>query len=209
MHTARAILGLGVATGLAFAAGCASVPPLENPVLVKPGQADKDSLVVCPPSGPTPAGYAEVYERCIDALDDYFEVLPGPRHSGIIRTKQHGAPGLEQWWKPSSPSAYERLLATFQTIRNYAIVRIDSVDDGFRVNVEVYRETEIASVSIAAAGGRGPLFRDAPTGERLAELVDHPGQPEGNWYAGGPVPHRDAAFEQAILRKITRPNTLK
>ena len=204
-HCLLAVVGLY----LALLSGCASVPPLDNPVLVKPGRGDPDSLIVTASSGPTPEGYAEVYERVLDALDDYFEIVPGSRHAGVIKTYPKVAAGYEQLWKPSSPSMRERFLATLQSIRHYAVVRINSADDGFRVTVEVYRQQEITPVPIQALGGRGPLFRDVPTGKRMAEIIETPKNQDGTWLPAGDAPYRDFAFEQAILRKIQRPTGIK
>jgi hypothetical protein len=209
MSVRRHVVVAAVGVCIAILSGCASIPPLDNPVLVKPGHADPDSLIVTASSGPTPEGYAEVYERALDALDDYFEIVPGSRHGGVLKTYPKVAAGYEQPWKPSSPSAYERWLATFQSIRHYAIVRIDSVEEGFRVTVEVYRQQEVTPVPIQAIGGRGPMFRDRPTGMRMAEIVETPKNEEGQWQPLGGTPHRDFAFEQAILRKIQRPNGVK
>lgn len=209
MKVSRHIVVATLGVFFAVLSGCASIPPLDNPVLVKPGRADPDSLVVQASSGPTPEGYAEVYERALDALDDYFDIVPGSRHGGVIKTYPKVAAGYEQPWKPSTPSVYERFLATFQSIRHYAIVRIDSAEAGFRVTVEVYRQQEITAVPIQAVGGRGPLFRDKPTGMRMAEIIETPKNEDGQWLPAGAAPHRDFAFEQAILRKIQRPYGLK
>ncbi len=203
--------GLLAAVSVCFAllTGCATVPPLDNPILVKPGQNDPDSLVVTTASGPTPEGYAEVYERVLDAMDDYFEIVPSSRHGGVIKTYPKVAAGYEQPWKPSSPSVYERFLVTFQSIRHYAIARIDSADEGFRVTIEVYRQQEITPVPIQSLGGRGPMFRDKPTGMRMAEIVETPKNQDGQWLPAGEAPYRDFAFEQAILRKIQHPHGVK
>ena len=48
--------------------GCAAVPPLENPVLVRPlQQVDAENPILVSPGVPTPEGYAFVYERTLDA----------------------------------------------------------------------------------------------------------------------------------------------
>src|SRR5687767_7138400 len=132
--------GCVVAVGLT---GCAAVPPVENPALVQPGADDVENPVLVAPGLPTPAGYAEVYERVLDAVDDYFEFKPGSRYAGQVETLPRVAPGLEQPWKPGSPDRRERLLATLQTIRHYAIVRVWAGErGGYRVYVEVYKELE-------------------------------------------------------------------
>jgi hypothetical protein len=180
--------------------GCASVPPLENPVLVRPhvnaGSEENPVLVV--PGEPTPEGYALVYERVLDALDDYFHIQPGPRYSGQISTYPKIAAGFEQPWRQGSPDTRERLLATFQTMRHYAVVRIAPGErGGFRVNVEVYKELEdIFNPSYARVGGAS--FRQIPTVDRRIDITGLAIPQSLNWIPQG----RDPAYEQEILRKI-------
>jgi hypothetical protein len=158
---------------------------------------------------PTPEGYAEVYERALDALDDYFNIVPSSRYSGVIQTYPRVAPGYEQPWKPSTLSSRERWLATFQSIRHTATVRILAGErGGFRVNVEVYKELEDLPRPILAAS-TAAVFRDAASVNRQAEVIGGPTSVEPQWIPAGPYPHRDYAFEQAILRKIERPAALK
>ena len=189
-----------VRAGCLFAAaapGCASIPPLENPALVRSDAAFAENPIVVEPGMPTPEGYRDVYERVLDVLDDYFEIKPSSRYSGQIDTFPRIAPGYEQWWKPGSPDARERLLATFQTIRHIAVVHIWAGErGGYRVYVEVYKELEdLARPSNARFGGA--VFREAPTVERQIEVVELQTSDRG-WIPQG----RDPAFEQIILRKI-------
>jgi hypothetical protein len=190
-----------------LAGGCASVPPLDNPVLVRPAAAAD-----CPPDAdpqPSAAGYAEVYERVLDALDDYFDIVPGSRYAGEIRTYPRTAPGYEQPWKPSTPDPHERWLATFQSIRHTAVVRITAAErGGFRVYVEVYKELEVMSRPGLAASAT-PVFRDTANVDRRSDVLTGPATGETNWMPSGEAPHRDYAFEQVILRKVQRPAALK
>jgi hypothetical protein len=196
------------AAGAVGLGGCASIPPLDNPVLVLPGATVEDPGYSAGDQ-PSPEGYADVYERALDALDDYFDVIPGSRHSGIIQTYPRTAPGYEQPWKPSTLDARERWVATFQSIRHTAIVRIAAGErGGFRVYVEVYKELEDLPRPILAASATA-VFRDAAAADPKVGLVTGPASAEPNWIPAGRPPHRDYAFEQAILRKIQRPATLK
>lgn len=190
-----------VRTGCVLAVGftgCAAVPPLENPVLVKPACDDAENPALLAPGLPTPEVYNLVYDKALDALDDYFDIKPGSRYSGQIETLPRVAGGYEQPWKPGSPDPHERWLATLQTIRHYAIVRIWAGErGGFRVYVEVYKELE--DISRPAMATAGPaLFREASTVDRRAEVVGAVAEPGRQWIPEG----RDPAFEQAILRKI-------
>lgn len=187
--------GCVVAVGLT---GCAAVPPLENPVLVKPACDDAENPALLAPGLPTPEAYNLVYDKALDALDDYFDIKPGSRYSGQIETLPRVAGGYEQPWKPGSPDPHERWLATFQTIRHYAIVRIWAGErGGFRVYVEVYKELEDIYRPIQATGGVA-IFREASTADRRSEAVGAVAEPTRQWIPAG----RDAALEQAILRKI-------
>lgn len=187
--------GGALAVGLA---GCAAVPPLDNPALVHPSECSVENPVLLAPGLPTPDGYAEVYERILDAVDDYFEIKPGSRYAGQVDTLPRIAPGYEQFFKPGSPDPHERLLATFQTLRHTAVVRVSAGErGGYRVYVEVNKELEDIARPISATAG-GAVFRDAPTVDRRVEVVGAVAAPARNWIPAG----RDHAFEQEILRKI-------
>lgn len=193
----RRFVRISCVVAVATPAGCASIPPLENPALVRPGPSIVENPVILEPGMPTPEGYREVYERVLDVVDDYFEIKPSSRYSGQIDTLPRIAPGYEQWWKPGSPDARERLLATFQTIRHRAVVHIWAGErGGYRVYVEVYKELEDLGTPSAARYGSA-TFREAPTVERQLEIATVQSSAPG-WIPQG----RDPAFEQVILRKI-------
>ena len=197
-----------VALGVGLATGCASTPQLDNPLLVRPGFAPVDNSILIP-GQPTPEGYAEIYDRVIDALDDYFVIKPTSRYSGTVETYPRVAPGWEQPWKPSTPDSRERWLASTQSMRHYAVVKIwASEQGGFNVYVEVYKELEDLAQPITARAGR-TIFRDAATVDRRGELTTGAAPSEPTWIPAGKAPHRDFAFEQEILQKIQRPGTHK
>lgn len=198
--------GVWGAAAAGLAGGCASVPPLDNPALVRPLAVAAD----CPPdAAPTADGYAEVYERVLDALDDYFDIVPGSRYAGEIKTYPRTAPGYEQPWKPSTPDPHERWLATFQSMRHTAVVHITAAErGGFRVYVEVYKELEVLPRPGLAAS-TAPVFRDAASVDRRSDVIGGPLAGTLQWMPAGDPPHRDYAFEQAILRKVQRPASLK
>ncbi len=202
--------GLGACWLAAVAAcGCASVPPVDNPVLVRPATPDPVGVADRPTGRPGCAGYDEVYERILDALDDDFEIIPGSRYAREIRTYPRSAPGYEQPWKSGSPDADERWTATFQSVRNFAIVRIADAEGGYRVTVEVYKELETLGVPMQPLGGPA-AFRSAPLADRTSDTLTGPkATAEVQWAPAGPPPHRDFAFEQKILKKILRPGGVK
>lgn len=196
-------MGKRVRAGIAavgLLAGCNSIPPLENPTLVRPGDcAQCENPVVVEPGVPTPDGYRDVYERVLNALDDYFDVKPSSRYGGKIETLPRIAPGYEQPWKPGSPDSHERWHATFQTIRHYAIVDIQAGErGGYKVYVEVYKELEDLSQPTGARG-TGAIFQEATTVDRRTEVLAVQSS-DRSWIPLG----REPALEQAILRKIQR-----
>lgn len=177
-------------------AGCASVAPLDNPVLVKSRTCENPVLVA--PGAPDPSSYAEIYECVLDTLDDYFELKPTSRYAGHIETQPRIAPGFEQPWKHSSPDVRERLIATFQTVRQYAVVDIWAGDrGGYRVAVEVRRELlDQSRPSLVRSGSA--VFMESPTVDRRAEIVGNNSTADTNWIPAG----RDYAFEQLLLKRI-------
>lgn len=193
---------------LTVASGCASVPPVDNPVLVRPRMPYVPATADQPACRPESAGYEDIYDRVLDALDDDFEVVPGSRYAREVRTYPRVAPGYEQPWKSGSPDATERWTATFQTVRHFAVVRLADADDGYRVTVEVYKEAENLGVPIQPLGGPA-VFRGAPLADRTSDTLTGPATAERQWVPAGPAPHRDFAFEQKILRKILRPGGVK
>lgn len=182
---------------IAFAGGCATVAPLDNPVLVKPSYSCENPVLVSP-GAPDPASYAEVYEYVLDTLDDYFELKPTSRYAGHVETVPRIAPGYEQPWKQSSPDPHERLIATFQTLRQYAVVDIWAGDrGGYRVAVEVHRELlDQPRPSLARAGNA--VFQESTTVDRRGELVGNDSTADSMWIPMG----RDYAFEQLLLKRI-------
>ncbi|MGL4553140.1 MAG: hypothetical protein ACRC33_18395, partial [Gemmataceae bacterium] len=86
--------------------GCVSGPMVENPVpLLAAAPGASSSPVFLPQSA---LGYPRVFEKCLDVVGDYFEIDPRGtnRYAGVIRTQPKIAPGVEQPWKPGSPSLY-------------------------------------------------------------------------------------------------------
>ncbi len=182
--------------------GCASMPPLDNPALIQSGPNTTENPVLLAPGQPTAEGYEEIYNRVLSTLDDYFEIKPASRYSGVIETLPQIAPGYEQPWKISSPDSHQRWLATFQTMRHYAVAKIWAGErGGYRVSIEVYKELEVLP-SPTLTSSTTAIFRDAPTVDRRSEVITSPRSATPQWIPAGPAPHRDFAFEQVILRKI-------
>jgi hypothetical protein len=187
-------------TGLAalLGSGCATGPLLDNPVFVRPDPAvHVENPVYIPQGG---HAYNAVFDRVLDVVDDYlFEVSYANRYDGHIETFPRIAPGLEQLWKPGSPDFYQRLQATWQTIRHRLSVLIEPAHNGgFFVHVTVYKELEDLPRPTRATAGTAS-FRSDPTVERQFEVID-PTVFESNWIPIG----RDSELEQAILQCLKK-----
>src|SRR4051794_26030222 len=109
------LVRLGWALSLG-AAGCASAPPLDNPVLLRQAPAEViENPILVSPGAPTALSYKEVFERVIDTLNaNRFDILSANPYEGVVISQPRIAPGYEQWWKAGNPDARGRLMATFQ-----------------------------------------------------------------------------------------------
>lgn len=183
---------------LLFATGCASSAPLDNPVLVRTAPEVVENPVLVSPGVPTADAYREVFEKTIDILDDYFELLPPNPYDGRIVSKPRIAPGYEQFWKPGNPDARGRLLATFQTIRQVATAEIRAGErGGYQVHIVVEKELEDLPRPTQVRLGNA-VFQDSPTVERQLEVVGGDATADLSWFRVG----RDYALEQVILSRI-------
>jgi hypothetical protein len=180
--------------------GCLSSGPLEdNPILVRmsPPECVANPVLIELPFDH--GGYTKVYERTRSVLCDYFEIAAEDRRWGHFQTHPRIAPGYEQSFKAGSPSPEERLLATLQTIRNYAIVQISADSGGgYFVDVKVFKEMEDLPAPTRATAGAA-IFRSEPTIQRQYEVIE-PIVTANNWIPLG----RDEALEQAILQKLKK-----
>ena len=191
----RKLVTAWAGTVTAVMAGCMTGPILDNPAFIRPDPNVTVENPVWMPSGP--GAYGKVFEKVLDVIDDYFEISYANRWDGRIETFPRIAPGFEQFWKPGSPDAYQRLEATLQTIRHRAAVRIDPANDGgFFVQVAVYKELEDLPQPIRATAGAA-AFRSPETVAREFEVID-PTVFESNWIPQG----RNTELEQLILQRL-------
>ena len=189
---------LATALGLAAIGGCATAPPVDNPLLVRNEVIENPILVS--PGTPTGLSYREVFEKCIDVVDDYYLILVANPYEGKIVTKPRIAPGYEQFWRAGNPDPRSRLMATFQTVRQTAVVEIRTGErGGYFVYVTVEKEQEDISRPSRQTLGSA-VFQEAPTVDRNLEVVGPaPASASGlNWFPIG----RDYALEQQLLKRI-------
>ena len=194
-------LRIAALLGMGALGGCATAPPLDNPVLVRESSADCiENPVLVSPGTPTGASYREVFERCIDVINDHFEIVDANPYQGRIVTKPRIAPGYEQFWKGGNPDPRSRLLATLQTVRQTAVIEVRTGErGGYFVQVTVQKEQEDLPRPVRQYMGAA-VFQEAPKVDRQVEVVGEPSL-AGNgrsWYPIG----RDFALEQAILQRI-------
>lgn len=176
---------------LAALAGCAWNPPPDNiPVA---------NQTLVPVSNPDFA-----WDQIVDVVDDYFEIdrEDRVRQVGDVITEGRintfpvvGATYFEPW-RRDSVGSYERTLATLQTIRRFAIVRVIPAPQGYVIDVAVFKELEDLKQPEHSTSGMASFRNDsAPQG--FSEPVGM--QPtELGWIPLG----RDPALEQRILEKL-------
>ncbi len=179
--------------------GCATGPLVDNPVFFRPDPGLSVENPVYVPLGPTPSSYGMVFEKVLSVTSEYFEIAYSNRYDGQIRTFPRIAPGLERLWMPGDPDFYQRLEATWQTIRHRAEIGIDTAPDGgYFVSVIVYKELEDLPRPMRSTAGAAS-FRSDNTVERQFEVID-PTVFEANWIPLG----RDACLEQVILQRLKK-----
>ena len=184
--------------GTAGLGGCITAPPIDNPVLV---HTVAENPILVSPGAPTGQSYKEVFEQCVNVIDDYFTIYDANLAAGKIICQPRIAPGYEQIWRPGNPNPRNRLLATLQTIRQTAVIDIHTGErGGYAVAVTVMMEEE--DLPRPSRVQTGAVFQEAPTVDRHLEVVGPaPVAPSGtSWYPIG----RDFAFEQYLLQRIRR-----
>jgi hypothetical protein len=169
----------------------------------------RDSSVVVENSLPNPLVVPMMdrwylMDQISDELDNYFRiyreerirVIDGILTEGWIETHpQIGGTLMEPWKKDSTPG-FERTLATLQTIRRFAKVRVIPFGNSYQIDLKVFKELEDLERPVGSPFGGattrqyhtlGPLSNEAP----LAYSSK-------GWIPLG----RDFALEQTILSNI-------
>lgn len=196
---------------LCFAPGCASVKqpcpiPYENPVLVPP--VNRDFL----------------WDQLVDVVDDYFEIEREDRVRlvdnvltlGRIDTVPELSATLLEPWKRDSVGYYQRLESTLQTMRRQATVQVVPTENGYLVDVTVFKYLEdLRRPEQASAAGSN--FRNDESLDRYNDQTQGPSTlidsfPIYTRAQGpiGPQPYtsgwiqmgRDTLLEQKIITKL-------
>lgn len=175
--------------------------PIEGDFLIVP----EDEKIDFPnPSAFTPLNGEQFWTELIDITSDYFRIEREQRvqnvagqwlEGEIITFPQTGATFLEPW-KWDSVTAYERTLATFQSIRRTARIRVIPHGNGYLVDVQVLKDLEDVYQPEKSITGIAS-YRFGETVSQATERIAQPGGP-ACWIPIG----RDTALEQEILCRL-------
>ena len=163
--------------------GCASAPPItaaENPVFIAGGD------------------FETLWERTADVVDNYFDIARESRLEGRIETVPRPAATILEPWHRDSVDREERIEATLQSIRRYAIVQITPVEGGHSVEIQVYKELEDLPQPAFASAGQAS-FRNEAELHREQDIIGPIAFPIG-WIALG----RDAKLEARMMADLQR-----
>jgi hypothetical protein len=188
--------GLGIlACLLASQSGCSSLPTIWSapgfPAFWQPREPLKNPLLI--PS----TDYEAVWNKTVAMVGQYFPVASENRLAGTIRTESEMTGTLIEPWTRDSASLRDRLEATLQTYRKFALVQIEPAPTGgYLVRVEVMKELEDVPKPVSQPAGRAVFYNDFPV-NRAREIVGPLPAPLG-WIPEG----RDTLMEQKILSEL-------
>ncbi len=145
------------------------------------------------------------WNQLVDELDNYFKIEREERvqqvghvlTEGSIKTFPTPGSTILEPWRKDSASGYERMHATLQSIRRHAHMRVVPTQDGFSIELAVFKELEDLIQPEGTTTGSMTLRHDTSperTDERGSRLA--PGSL--GWIPQG----RDVALEQRILSNI-------
>ncbi len=141
--------------------------------------------------------FETVWNKSVAVVGKYFPIASENRLAGTIRTDSQMTGTLVEPWSADSATLRDRLEATLQTYRKFALVQIEPASTGgFLVRVEVMKELEDVAKPVSQPAGRAVFYNDFPV-NRTREIVGPVPAPIG-WIPQG----RDANMEQLILSGI-------
>jgi len=144
---------------------------------------------------------ALVWETVVDVVDDYFEIeheepvrtIGNVLTEGRLDTVAQVSPTILEPWRDDTVGSGQRIENTLQSMRRRALVRVMPAEEGFWVDVAVFKELEdVARPEHATAGAA--TFRYDDSLRRVVNPVGDQLTAEG-WIPQG----RDAALEQKIV----------
>jgi len=175
-------------------AGCFSGSGLHAPHVTRifaPRPVAENPLVV--PS----TDFDAVWNKTVAVVDKYFDIASENRLSRTIVTQPRIGATLLEPWSLDSVSFTDRFESTLQTMRRFAIIKIEPAPSGgYLVKVEVRKELEDLVKPDRMAAGRAVFNNDFPV-NRTREIIGPVPAPIG-WIPRG----RDPNLEQAILAGV-------
>lgn len=153
-----------------------------------------------------------LWDQLVNVVDDYFVIERAERvrlvgkvlTEGRIDTRWVLAPTILEPWREGSVGRYNRLEATFQTIRKRATIRVIPSARGYLVDVTVLKEREALPRPVHPSAGEATFRNDNSLNslnglsgggnQQLLELAP----PPRAWTPLG----RDIALEQKILLEL-------
>lgn len=145
-----------------------------------------------------------VMDQISDELDDYFRIYREERlrlvanvlTEGWIETHPKIGATVFEPWRKDSTNGFERLHATFQTVRRFAKVRVIPTEASYVIDVKVYKELEDRlAPERATVSGRSIRHNNALDSDFDDPFYTPPNQ---GWIPMG----RDFSLEQRIVRNI-------
>ena len=141
--------------------------------------------------------FEAVWNKTVAVVDNYFDIASENRLSRTIVTQPKVSATLLEPWSGDSVEVSDRLEASLQTIRRFAIIKIETAPTGgYLVKVEVRKELEDLVKPDRQAAGRSVFNNDFPV-NRAREIIG-PVPVATGWIPRG----RDQHLEQAILAGV-------
>ncbi len=141
--------------------------------------------------------FEAVWNKTVAEVSAYFEIASESRLSRTIITEPKISPTVLEPWLGDSVTLADRVEASLQTIRRFAIIKIEpAANGGYLVKVEVHKELEDLPKPDRQAVGRAVFNNEFPV-NRTRETVG-PVPVATGWIRRG----RDPNLEQAILSGV-------
>ena len=196
--------------GLAMAMGCSSevvwkdatAPPVGYGPVQVPTMPSASAPYYQNPALVPSCDHEFVWETIADVVDDYFKIdeerpvrLVGQVEGRLTTFPEVGSTIFEPW-RRDSVTRRDRIESTMQSIRRQAEVRVVPDQQGYLVEVIVYKELEDVRNPDHASAGEATFRYDSS----LTRVVDSLTERDANegWIPKG----RDPALEQRILSEI-------
>ena len=147
-----------------------------------------------------------VMDEISDEIDDYFRIYREERirivdnitTEGWIETYPEIGSTVLEPWRLDSTKGFEKLHASFQTVRRFAKVRVIPMGDSYQVDVRVFKELEDNPQPIQSAVSGKYLRNDAALDIEREDVWENSAGVD--WIPQG----RDITLEQKILGNIVR-----